>query len=162
VSDIDVDFIIPFVKATDKVFESMLGTKVQHRQLYIKEGYRMPGDITAIIGMCGTIAGTCAISLPEQLAVKCVENILGEPVKEGIRDTVVQDGIGEFINMIAGQAKALLSRTKYKFDITLPTIISGRGHEVFNRKGTQCIVIVFETSDNVTFTIEVCHAKPKT
>lgn len=155
-SAIKVEFIVPFIKATYKIFESMVGMKVQRKEVYLKRGYLMFGEISGIIGLSGKMTGTCAISFPAPLAIQVIEQLLGEKVENGIHDIVTHDGVGEIINMISGQAKATLSETPFRFDITLPTIISGRGHEVFNKKGTQCVVILFETEDQQRFTLEVC------
>lgn len=160
-ADIEFDFIVPFVKATDKIFESMVGIQVSHRQVYVKKGCRMLGEITAIIGLSGSAMGMCSISLTVEFAARAVGKMIYEDLPADAQDMMVRDGVGELINMIAGQAKALLSRTKYKFDITLPTIVSGVDHEVYYRRGTQCIVILFETEDGIPFTIEICHPEAK-
>lgn len=140
-----------------------LGVAVQRDQVKIKSGYRMFGEISGIIGMTGATTGTCAISMTETLAIDCIERMLGEKVTGGIHDPVTHDGIGEIVNMIAGHAKALLEsvkdasgQQKYRFSITLPTIISGSSHELYQKSGTVCVVIPFQTETNARFTLEVC------
>ena len=152
----DVNLILPFVKSTQDTFSSMLGMKVTRKNVYIKKGYRMFGVLTGIIGISGRVTGTCAVSLPADLAVQGVEQMLCEKVENGVNDVLVHDGVGEIINMIVGQARSLLAETQYRFEITLPTIISGAGHEVYNKTGTRCVVIVFETDAQRPFTLEVC------
>ena len=163
--EIRVDFIAPFIKAAVKTFQNMmsLNVVVQREKVKIKHGYLMSGEISGIIGMTGATTGTCALSMNEPLATDCIERMLGEKVEGGIHDPVTHDGIGELVNMIAGHAKALLEgvkdpvsgQQKYRFSITLPTIISGSSHELYQKSGTICVVIPFMTETNQLFTLEV-------
>lgn len=153
-----VELIMPFVTGTKEVFETMVGLKIRRKDLYLKNGYMMYGDISGIIGLSGSTAGTCAISLPGKVAIGAIERLLGESFGEDVERVEIRDGVGELVNMIAGRAKTILSSTPYHFDITLPTIISGKKHEFFQRKGTYCVVIVFETEEGGIFTLDVAVA----
>jgi chemotaxis protein CheX len=154
-----VELISPFVEGAKETFNIMANTKIRRKDLYIKTGFQMFGDVSGVIGLSGTTAGTCAISLPETFARKVVRQILGLEQDANLPDSDMRDGIGEMINMIAGCAKASLAGSQYKFNLTLPTIISGGKHEFFQRTGTYCVVILFETADKEEFTLDVCVAK---
>ena len=160
-SQIKVELIVPFIKATHTVFKSMLGTEVRRKDVYIKKGYRMFGEVSGIIGLSGDTTGTCAISLPGPLAIRLVEKLMGEEIEHNFNNVVVRDGVGEFVNMIAGRAKSTLANSQYHFDITLPTLISGKDHEIFHRQGTDCVVVLFETADNTAFTLDLCVGDAK-
>ena len=69
---------------------------------------------------------------------------------------VVHDGIGEFINMIAGGAKTTLGSTKHAFNFTLPTIVSGRGHEMHHKQGTCNTSIIFADENGQEFALDLC------
>lgn len=153
---INTAFIVPFIEAVHSTFEMMMGRKVTRKDVYIKKNYVMFGDVSGVIGVSGISAGTTAISFPASLAIRTVEDILGEKVTGGIGDVMVHDGVGEIINMIAGQAKTTLATTPMKFDITLPTIISGRGHELYHKQDTQCTSIIFATDDDQEFSLDLC------
>ena len=158
-SELKIELIKPFITGTKEVFESMAEIKIRRKDLYLKEGYMMYGEISGIIGLSGTTTGTCSISMPGELAISAVGNLMGDPIKGGPDQVIVRDGVGEMINMITGRAKAILSKTKYKFNITLPTIISGQGHEFFSqRRNTPCVVIIFESDLGHFFSLEVCAA----
>ena len=45
---------------------------------------------------------------------------------------------------------------KYRFNITLPTIISGAGHELYQKSGTVCVVIPFQAEGGQGFSLDVC------
>lgn len=151
-----IELITPFIEATKETFNTMLSLHVRRKEVFIKQDYQMFGDFSGVIGLSGTTTGTCALSLPADLAHRAVRAMLMIPQTEELPETDVRDGVGELINMIAGGAKARLSRTSYKFNITLPTIISGGLHEVFHRGGTYCVVIVFETAEREPFALDVC------
>lgn len=157
-SELKIQLISPFVEAAREVFGTFAGTQIRRRDLYLKQGYQMFGEVSAIIGLSGTVTGTCALSLKARAAVRTVEKMLMEPLPQGADCVEVRDGVGEMVNMIAGKAKATLSSTQYKFDITLPTIISGASHEFFQKRGTHCVVVLFETEEKDLFTLEVSVA----
>jgi chemotaxis protein CheX len=87
-------------------------------------------EISAIIGFSGGITGNCALRLSEQTAREVLSRLAGEPVSEAGE---VADGVGELVNMIAGNAKAAL--VDFALTLSFPQIIRGKGHELsFNRK----------------------------
>lgn len=158
-SPIKADVVLPFIKAVKETFRSMMEIPIRRRDIYIKQDYMMFGEVTGVIGLSGAVSGTCAISMPGALAIEAVGKMLCEDLGESYDQQEVRDGVGEMINMIAGRAKGLLSETPNKFDISLPTIISGYQHEVFQRKGALCIVLVFETKDGQPFTLDLALAQ---
>lgn len=154
---INTKFILPFIDATHSTFEMMVGRSVTRKDVYIKKNCMMFGDVSGVIGVSGKLCGTSAVTLPAQLAIDCVSAMMGgEEIKDGIGDVIVHDGVGELINMIAGQAKTTLGSTEYRFEITLPTIISGRGHEVYHKQGTVCVSTIFEMESGEEFALDLC------
>jgi len=153
--DIELAFVMPFVDSTHRMFDMMMKQKIVRKEVYIKKNYVMFGDISGTIGLSGKINGTGAISLPGPLALKCINDMVGSEVATSIYDEEVHDGVGELINMIAGNAKTVLSPTEYAIDFTLPTIISGRGHELYHKKGTTNLSMVFETGDGLEFSFDL-------
>lgn len=152
--------IKPFVDGAKETFETAARLLTRRVDLTLKSGYQMYGDISGVIGLSGPTAGTCALSLRAPLAVAAVRQMLMLPDEEQVSGGDVRDGVGELINMIAGRAKAILSTTRYKFDITLPTIISGRNHEFYQKKGTACVVVTFEAPAlGESFTVDICVAE---
>ena len=152
---INVELLAPFITATHKTFQTMLGEEITRKSVSLKKGYLMIGDISGMIGMSGSLTGTCSLSMPGPLAVQLIENMIGEKIEHGVQDIVVHDGVGELINVITGDAKTRLSDTKYKFNMTLPTIITGHGFEIYHRKGTRCVSIAFIDSEGLEFAVDV-------
>ena len=153
---INLDFIRPFIDATHSIFEMMMGRKVRRKEVYFKKNHVMFGDITGVVGVSGKICGTTAVSLPATAAIDCIATMIGEDVPQEMTERVVHDGVGEIINMITGSAKTALSSTPLKIECTLPTIISGRGHELYHREGVCNLSLVFETEKGEEFALDVC------
>lgn len=153
--NINVEFINPFIEATRTVLGTMASLQVERKKLFLKDDYNMYGDISGVMGLSGAATGSVVISLPTKLAIEVVSTMLGEePVAE--ITPAISDGVGEIINMISGQAKASLTKTKYHFQISLPTVVMGTNHQITHKQGTPNIVVVFETEKGNTFAIQVC------
>lgn len=153
---INADFIIPFIDSTKSTFEIMLQKQVKQKEAYIKKNYVMFGDISGTIGVSGKVCGTVAVSMPAEFALNCIREMIGEDEEFALSDMVVHDGVGELINMIAGGAKTSLSGTENAINFTLPTIISGRGHEMYHSQKTSNTSVIFQTDQGDEFSLDVC------
>lgn len=151
---VNVEFINPFIDATRNVFSTMCGVDVVRKKLFLKDDYKMMGDVSGVMGLSGTATGSVVVSLPKDLACSFVGKMLCEDPSPELNSDVC-DGVGEIINMIAGQAKAMLVKTKFHFTISIPSVISGHGHEISHKKGTPNIVVLFE-ADGQPFALQVC------
>ncbi|MBN2712916.1 MAG: chemotaxis protein CheX [Planctomycetes bacterium] len=153
---VNVEFINPFIDATINVFKTMCQMDVHRKKLFLKDDHKMLGDVSGVMGLSGSATGSVVVSLPERLACIVVGRMLGEEPSSSLTPDVC-DAVGELINMISGQAKASLVKTKYHFSISIPSVVSGPGHEISHRKGTPNIVVLFE-ADAQEFAIQVCLA----
>lgn len=155
-SEIRDRLIAPFITATEQAFQEMAGIEVKVRALYRKSGYRMFGDLSAIIGLLGESEGSMVLSFPEAmgrtLARKLVQAFGGEPNEDLLRDC-----IGELANVIAGQARCLITSEKFSFSLSTPTVIAGSGHEIRHKPGNPCLVVAFE-SELGEFALQICMA----
>lgn len=154
-TQLKVELITPFITAAQTTFATMMGIKARRKQVSIKRGFEMYGDYSGVIGLSGSTTGSCALSLPAGFARNAVNRMLMADDEASLTDIDLRDGVGEMINMISGGAKTALATTRYKFNITLPTIISGGRHEVFHRPGTYCVVVLLEAESGDTFALEI-------
>ena len=156
--NIDVRFVNPFVDSTLEVLGKMAQTEVERRDVLLKRDYRLFGDVSAVIGICGdNVEGSVGVTFEDTLAALLVARMLGED-PSNVEPSDVQDGVGEIVNMISGRAKTLLSAEGIHFNLALPTVVAGPFHEIAHKKGTPCLVLVFETTEGHVFAVQVSIA----
>ena len=132
--------VVPFIESTKSVFSTMLGSDVVVASEDAGRG-NIAFDISGIISFSGSIQGTAVISLEKEVALSIAETLLGtRPTKI---DDDVRDLVGELANMIGGNSKERLSNSDVA--LGLPTVVTGKGHEVSFEPGAQVRKIHFET-----------------
>ena len=145
-----VEYINPFITATTNVFETMVNCKLTRGKIRVLNGESPIHPISGIIGLSGKAVGTVVLSLSEGVALKAAAALLMMEVTE-INDDVI-DAVGELANMVAGGAKSKLD--EYELSISLPSVITGAGHEVRFPSNVTPICVPFEC-DWGSLTIEV-------
>lgn len=120
------------------------------------------GGYTAIIGLCGLVRGSVALSLPSQTANNMISKLLG--MESEWSDEDIRDGASELVNIIAGSAKGGL---RYELDtlinLGLPNVIHGTNYFIKRPTGANSAQLMFE-SPLGKFSLWVCleqDAKPR-
>ena len=153
---IDVNLLNPFIAATLECLQQMAQAKPERKRVFVKTDPLMHGDICGIIGMTNGITGSCVVSFPEMLARRIVARLLSDDPNT-IAAGMVEDGIGEVANMVAGGAKRKFVDTPYRFDISTPTVVHGEPVKLFNPADTVAIACEFSADPTwpETFLIEI-------
>jgi chemotaxis protein CheX len=150
-----VEYINPFLVSTIAAFDTMLKCKLTRGTPYIKTGSQPSHEVSGVIGLTGRAQGIVVVGLGREAALKVAEVMLQEQPLEINRDVI--DAVGELANIIAGRAKSELEHLD--LSISLPTVITGRGHCIqFPTKVTP-ICIPFN-SDWGLITVEVGLSEP--
>jgi chemotaxis protein CheX len=150
----NVELINPFLESLLNVLTTMATIKASPGTPALKKDQKAFGDVTGIIGMASSKAkGTMAITFTEPVILEITKRMLGEEVTS-IDETVI-DMAGEITNMVTGGAKAILSEMGYKFDMAIPSVVSGKDHLVHHKSKAPVIVVPFST-DAGNFFVEVC------
>ncbi|MDR3212130.1 MAG: chemotaxis protein CheX [Planctomycetota bacterium] len=103
-------------------------------------------SISAIIGFVGAISGSMFINTTDETACFLASRLLGEEI--ATLDNQALDGLSEIANIIAGQAKAALSTTEYKFErISVPSVIVGTNYSISHYRGMTSISVEFELTE---------------
>ncbi|MDR2869178.1 MAG: chemotaxis protein CheX [Deferribacteraceae bacterium] len=144
--------INPFITATINVFETMTGIQPKKGEIYVKQDDKMKYDISGIIGIAGKMQGYIILSFPEALILELVSGFLGEKKTHMSKDVV--DAVGEFVNMIAGSSKRVFAEQGMKYNIGIPSVITGKNHIVNRPSNVVCIGVMFHVGEQ-QFTIEV-------
>ncbi len=121
----DVKYINPFIVAVKDIFATMIELPFALKNPAIKENRQPDFEISAIIGLSGSVSGCAVISLKEQLAIELAAALTGETFSTFDEDAV--DALGEIANMIVGNAKS--SFPDDGCSISVPSVVIGK-HQV--------------------------------
>ncbi|MDD5674981.1 MAG: chemotaxis protein CheX [Chitinivibrionales bacterium] len=113
-----------------------------------------PFELTGTIGFLGGIAGNCALRMGAHAAQEAANRLAGETVDSAAE---VADGVGELVNMIAGNAKAALQ--EFNISLLFPETIRGAGHEIGFRYHADICNLYF-ASDIGPIVVVVAYSKP--
>lgn len=131
----------------------------------VSRKFSVTRDVTAVIGAVGQCSGSIFINCSKDCAILMAGKLLGE--KLTVMDAAVLDGVCEIANIIAGQSKALLSTSEFRFErISTPAVIVGSNYFVSQYKGATTISVEFELENtgampnqDMTFTIAMFLVK---
>ncbi|MFO0836324.1 MAG: chemotaxis protein CheX [Phycisphaerales bacterium] len=154
----DPNYIKPFITSIQNVFSTMLQLPVSIGEPTIKTG-QQPFDVSGIIGMSGDVTGSVVLSFPRDCAERVVALFCGQQVAFETSD--FNDAIGELVNMVSGNAKALFPAGR-KVSISCPSVVVGANHSVARQSDVPCIQVPCGT-DCGEFVIEIAiKSKPAT
>ena len=120
-----VECINPFIQAAREVLESELGGDAERGNLRLQKSAFTTDEVTAVVGVNGTVSGVVLYSMSESTAIGIVSRVMGQQFAE--LDELAQSGIGELGNVITGRAGVLLSEAGYPSNITPPALVIGKG-----------------------------------
>ncbi len=149
----DKRLIGAFVDGVVKTLKTMAQTDTTPGKPFIEPSFQLKGDIAGMVGMVAPpLKGTLIISYKKDSIFHILENMLGEKHTELSQE--VSDAVGELTNMIYGSAKTTLNQLGYKFEMAIPTVISGDFKITQADKGAT-LVIPFNLSNGATFHVEI-------
>ena len=135
------EHINPFLRAVTNTFATMFDCGVRRGAMTLVNSEVKSFPISGVIGLSGKAVGTVVINLSEEVALKAASAMLMMEMTE-VDDDVI-DAVGEMANMIAGQAKAELE--EHDMSVSLPTVITGKGHELRFPSDAKPIAVEFDT-----------------
>lgn len=156
--DKEMDYLQPFIDNTIEVLSKTASIQASFREVYFSNDLRIYGDISGIIGLSGNSEGTVAITLYWDLARQIIARMMHVEESQ-INSEYIHDGAGELINMISGSTKTVFSGTPFHFDLSLPTVVVGSGHQLGHPEGSSIAVLIFDIGETA-FSLQVC-LKPK-
>jgi chemotaxis protein CheX len=154
----EMEYLTPFIENTGQVIKKMASGTVEFKEVYFSNTLRIFGDISGIIGLSGDAEGTIVVTFHWNFAWKIISKMMNVKAEE-INAEFIHDGVGELINMIGGSSKKDFVGTPYHFNLSLPTVVVGSGHQIGHPEGASIAVLIFDM-DNSSFALHVC-LKPK-
>jgi len=147
------EFVNPFLEATVSVLKTVASLEVVPGKPFVKKESSACGDISGIVGITGETEGSLCITFPRDCILQVISKWFGEEAKE-INDEV-KDAVGELTNMISGDSRRRLQEVGYTFHGSIPSVISGPGHEVKHITRGPILSIPFSMNGS-SFVVEVC------
>jgi chemotaxis protein CheX len=133
----DVSYVNPFIVSTLETLKKMFNIDSRAGKLALKNNNIHSYDVTGVIGLTGEACGNICLSFPEDVAFRAVSALLGMEIK-AMGDEIT-DGIGELVNIVAGNAKQYL--TQFKLSISLPKVVVGKNHSIASMSGIPTVVV---------------------
>lgn len=133
----DVRYINAFVGSIQNVFKTMLQIDVEFAKPAIKDSIESRADVSAVIGFSGDASGIVVLAFSNEVAISAASKFAG--VDMDTQHSDFPDALGELANMVAGGAKANFEGLDVS--ISLPSVITGKGHEVLNSKSHPSLLI---------------------
>ncbi len=154
----EMEYLTPFIDNTINVVKTMASMDATFREVWFSKEFKIFGDISGIIGLSGDAEGMAAVTFYWPLARKVIAEML-KVNDDQITMEYIHDGVGELINMISGATKKVFSGTPYYFELSIPTVVVGSGHQLGHPEAASVAVLIFDVGENA-FALHIC-LKPK-
>jgi chemotaxis protein CheX len=152
--DEEMEYLNSFIKNTGIVLNTTASVDAVFKEVYFANDFKVFGDISGIIGLSGEAEGILGITFYWPLAKMIIARMM-DVVEDHINADLIHDGVAEIINMISGSTKKDLVGTPYHFEISLPSVIVGSGHQIGHAENTPIAVMIFEVNYQF-FALQVC------
>jgi chemotaxis protein CheX len=120
----DAKMFSPFIDTFFQVLPGLGIKNVERGRLSLKEKLSATRDVTALIGLSGSLRGNIAMSMDETTAKKIASiMMMGRPVETF--DDMAQSAIAEIANMISANAMTMIGQNGFSMQVTPPTLITG-------------------------------------
>lgn len=140
----DTKVINPFLLATMHVLKTMAGIEAKPGKPFIVSDRRIPGDVSAIMGVSGAAQGAISLSFTVGCLTAVASSLFGEVFTEVNEE--VKDSAGELANMICGDARRRLAEQGLVLKGGIPTVVTGSNHTIKHIADGPHLAIPFETA----------------
>lgn len=150
----EMEYLTTFINSTRHVLKTMASMEAEYKELYFANDFRIFGDISGIIGLSGEAEGTAVITFYWDLARKVISQMM-RVTDDKINAELIHDGVGELINMISGFSKKSFIGKPYHFELSLPTVVMGSGHQIGHPEDSSIAMLIFDMEKS-SFALQVC------
>jgi chemotaxis protein CheX len=149
----NIEYINPFIEASQAVLKQTAGIDAKLGKVYLKESPYRSNSIIIIVGLTGKIRGQAMFTMTMDVGLSIASSMMGGmPVLE--LDEISKSALSELTNMILGNTATILYNKGLGIDITPPTCLFGENLQVSNSKlKTVCIPLVM--MDGKAFEIDL-------
>lgn len=151
-----VQLVNPFFDAAADIIGQETNVPTSRGPLHIEGNPCTTEDVTAVVGISGTVRGSMYLSMSRDTALDLVSRMLGQPVT-GF-DELAQSGVAELANVIAGTASTGLSKLGEETTITPPLMLLGAGASLSSVDLQRLVVEIQTCSGDVRVHVAVRSA----
>jgi chemotaxis protein CheX len=115
--------------SVEEVFSMMLGVSCRRvADEAIADAGDQDGTVTAVIGLGGILSGACVFRCSSRAALRMVGRMAAMTFSEV--DEMVEDGIGEICNMVAGAWRNRVPELAAHCGLSVPAVVSGNAYNL--------------------------------
>jgi chemotaxis protein CheX len=123
-----VELVNAFILAAGEVLASETGVKVSRGALCLDRDAYVTDGVTVLVSVIGEVWGMALYGMSQDTAKGLLSRMMGQEVTSF--DELAQSGVGELGNVITGKATTKLAELGYSADISVPTLILGKGSRI--------------------------------
>lgn len=125
-ASLTTEIVNPVIQSTLETFDLMMDVRCWKKGLALLTPETPYYAVSAVISLTGRVAGSLCLSFDRTTAFGAVKAMLDMDIDEV--NGLVCDTVGEFANVIAGNAKDKV--TELDLEIGIPNIIRGENHRI--------------------------------
>jgi chemotaxis protein CheX len=149
----NVEYINPFIEASQQVFQMMTGIKPGLGKVHLKTSPYRGDSIAVIVGLTGKMRGQVIITLSNDTAKFVASTMMGGiPVE--VMDEIASSAISELGNMIMGNTATILATKGIGIEITPPSLLSGEKIKI-SSAGMKTICVPLELGEDKKVHIDI-------
>lgn len=154
----NVDYINPFIEASQTVLKQIAGIDAKLGKVYLKDSPYKSDNVVIIVGLTGKIRGQTIFSMKRNVALNIASAMMGGmPVTE--LDEITKSAISELTNMILGNTATILYNKGIGIEITPPSFLLGENLQISSTKTkTICVPLSLTDEDVLEIDISVADA----
>jgi len=151
----NVEYINPFIEASQTVLKQIAGVNAKLGKVYIKTSPYKSDSIVIIVGLTGKMRGQAIFSMSKTVAMDIASSMMGGmPVTE--LDEMSRSAVSEMANMILGNAATILFNRGVSIEITPPSLLMGENMQVSSDKlKIICIPLILDNGNVIEIDISV-------
>jgi chemotaxis protein CheX len=149
-----VEYINPFIEASQSVFRMLCGIEVTLGKIYLRSSSFSVNQAIIIIGVIGKLRGQVYFELSIDTAKRIASAMMGGiPIVE--LDEISKSAISEMVNMIMGNTSMIFANENINIDITPPSLLMGEKIEISNKVSTVVIPLELEGLGTIAINVAV-------
>jgi len=153
--NVNVEYINPFIQASQQVLKQAAGIDFKLGKLFIKDPSYKVDQVVVIIGMTGSIKGQVNFCMNVETAKLIASNMMGGwPVNDF--DELAKSAIGEMANMIMGNTSTIFSQKGITVEITPPSILIGENMTLSTSKMVNiCVPLLLNNGEKIEMDVSL-------